>query len=551
MNKFSQAVQGQQNEALTFNDGATNYSSLSNAVDFFARIGNRNVNVTKEFEKALRDSKDVAYRTLLWGRDVREGAGERETVRNLLLYLEKQYSEDLLKILPYIPEMGRWDDLLIFETPKVQNEAFRLIKNALWEDANALCAKWMPRKGLKAVQLAAYLGYRATAMAGQKKSGKIIVEVSMQAYGANVVNVKKEFPNHKALKKWKRRHQKKIAELNVISESYDASATPRLGGSVPHKGYRKLLSCLSKTIETQMCAKEWGNINYNHVPSLAAARYQRAFDVNDNARYQEYRNGLKTGKTTIKAGAVYPYDVLKSLDKGIKDVAVAQWEALPDYIGDSGERIIPMIDVSASMTWSNFHRLEKANINPIDVAVSLGLYVADKQQGHFKDMALTFSTRPSIEILKGDISQKVETIKRMHWQGSTNVYAAFEKILEVAKSNSVPASEMPTMLLVFSDMEFDRCVQDGQNTTAYDYFVKSYHAAGYEPPKIVFWCLNGSSDNFPVTYRENGTALVSGFSPAIMKSLLSGKLKEFSPEAVMLETVMEDRYKIEGISDGS
>ena len=51
-------------------------------------------------------------------------------------------------------------------------------------------------------------------------------------------------------------------------------------------------------------------------------------------------------------------------------------------------------------------------------------------------------------------------------------------------------------------------------------------------------------DNVPVKFDESGTALVSGFSPAIVKPLLSGNLEKFTPEAVMLETIMQDRYGV-------
>jgi hypothetical protein len=41
---------------------------------------------------------------------------------------------------------------------------------------------------------------------------------------------------------------------------------------------------------------------------------------------------------------------------------------------------------------------------------------------------------------------------------------------------------------------------------------------------------------------KSGAALVSGFSPAIMKALLSADMSEFTPEGIMRKTVMVDRY---------
>jgi hypothetical protein len=244
----------------------------------------------------------------------------------------------------------------------------------------------------------------------------------------------------------------------------------------------------------------------------------------------------------INASAVYPYDVIKSLTSGDRAVAVAQWDALPNYLGD--DNILPMVDVSGSMSGARV----TPTTNCLDVAVSLGLYVADKQTGAFKDMCLTFSTNPKIEVLTGDIAAKHSKMCHLHWDMSTNVEGAFDEILRVAKSNKVPHNEMPKILLILSDMEFNQCVRDS-SMTSYQSAQKKFEAAGYALPRVVFWNLNARSGNSPVTSKENGTALVSGFSPAIMKSVLKASVKaednaQFTPEATMLETLSDPRYDV-------
>ena len=69
---------------------------------------------------------------------------------------------------------------------------------------------------------------------------------------------------------------------------------------------------------------------------------------------------------------------------------------------------------------------------------------------------------------------------------------------------------------------------------------RKYKLAGYELPKVIFWNLNARLGNTPVKYDERGTALVSGFSPAIMKSILSAT--QFNPAEIMLETINSERY---------
>jgi hypothetical protein len=60
-------------------------------------------------------------------------------------------------------------------------------------------------------------------------------------------------------------------------------------------------------------------------------------------------------------------------------------------------------------------------------------------------------------------------------------------------------------------------------------------------PKIVYWNLNARNNNFPVQFDESGTALVSGFSPALLTNLLSGE--DLSPVSMMNQVVNSARYE--------
>lgn len=303
------------------------------------------------------------------------------------------------------------------------------------------------------------------------------------------------------------------------------------------KGYRKLIVGLTKVVETQMCANDWGNINYQHVPSLAAARYQKAFGRHDAVGYSAYKSKLVAGTATINAGAVYPYDVIKSINQGDKAVATAQWEALPNFIGD--ELVLPMVDVSGSMTCRVGGNMNSA-LTCMDVAVSLGLYLADKNTGPFKDMFMNFSSEAKIEVLKGDIIDKMRQLQRSHWGMSTNLHAAFNEVLRVATQNNVAADQMPRYILIMSDMQFNQCVS--HDDSAIQMIRRKYQAAGYEMPNIVFWNLNAHMGNVPVKHNEQGVALISGFSPSIVKSVLAAEA--LTPAAIMQQTINQARYDL-------
>jgi hypothetical protein len=314
------------------------------------------------------------------------------------------------------------------------------------------------------------------------------------------------------------------------------------------KQYRKLLVGLSNTVEQKMCANDWTGIVYPHVPSVAAGRYQKAFKKHDAVGYEAYKTKLVAGETKINASVAFPYDVIRSMRNGDEVVSNEQWKALPNYLEGSNENIMPLVDVSGSMDGVSV----SGSVTALDVAISLGLYVSERAGGVFKDQFITFSGSPEMLKVSGSLKQRYDQMERSNWAGNTNVQAAFELILKAAVTHKVPEAEMPTKLLILSDMEFDSCVTVGGTSTnrwgggaqvsvsAMDMIRDKFANAGYKLPQIVFWNLNGRAGNSPVTYNEAGTALVSGFSPSIVKSVLGGE--ELTPISIMLKTVMVQRY---------
>jgi len=313
------------------------------------------------------------------------------------------------------------------------------------------------------------------------------------------------------------------------------------------KQYRKTLVSLTNVVETQMCANDWDNINFNHVPSLASARYKKAFNRH-TPKFAEYVAKLIAGdkSVSVAAGAVFPYDVLKGVgsygfDRTEKNHIIAQWDALPNFVGDAN--ILPLVDVSGSMSCKAGGHNSKTDLTCMDVAVSLGLYLADKNTGKFKDTFITFSERPELLTLRGNVVEKATQMVKSAWGMSTNLHAAFDLILDVATKFDVPQAEIPEMLLILSDMQFSPSTIRGIDETAMEMITRKYEAAGYTIPQIVFWNIN-AADNVPVKSDKSGAAMVSGFSPAIVKALLSADMSDFTPEGIMLKTVMVDRYAV-------
>jgi hypothetical protein len=478
MSTFVEAVVNQ--EARTANGMKARKSTANAVVDLFYNAGaSRGKNIVPAFAAAFAQDRDLALRVAAWLRDVRSGAGERQLFRDILGYLENNDRVAAKALVAKVPELGRWDDLFIFNSKEMKETAYTLLGDALREK-NGLAAKWTPRQGKIAAEIREFFG-------------------------------------------------------------------------MSPKFYRKSLVEMTNVVEQNMCAKDWDGINFSHVPSVAASRYKKAFNRNTPA-YAAYVAELmkdpkdRTVEVKVNAGAVYPYDVLKgrisgyglSFDKTELDFIQKQWDVLPNYVGDAN--ILPLVDVSGSMTCAAGGHGSKSKLTCLEVSVSLGLYLADKNKGKFKDTFLTFSREPELMTLKGNINEKISQMVSSDWGMSTDLNRAFDKILSVAIKGNVSNSEMPEMLLILSDMQFNSCVT--HDDSAIEMMARKYEAAGYTLPKVVFWNLNAAYGNAPVKFDKSGTALVSGFSPAIVKPLLSGDMEDFSPAAVMMKTIMDDRYTV-------
>jgi len=478
MSTFVEAVKNQ--SARTTNGMRARKSTANACVDLFFKIGaSRGKDITKDFVAAYAEDSEIAMRIALWVRDVRGGAGERELFRQVLTYLDKHNPTDAARLLLKVPELGRWDDIFVVKNKDNRAVAFTMLGDAL-RAKNGLAAKWTPRQGPLAAEIRNFFG-------------------------------------------------------------------------MSPKFYRKSLVEMSKTVEQDMCAKNWDAINFSHVPSVAHARYKKAFFRN-TTEYAKYVEELKkdpkdrTVQVKINAGAVFPYDVLKGVIGSYRNnynttelgALQAQWDAMENFIGDAN--VLPLVDVSGSMTCLAGGPSAKSATSCLDVAVSLGLYIADKNKGKFKDMFLTFSSSPELLHLKGNIVQKVNQMVSSNWGMSTDLVKAMDKILKTAKEANVPQEEMPEMLLIMSDMQFNGCARF--DDSAMQMVARKFESAGYVMPKIVFWNLN-AHDNVPVKHDESGVALVSGFSPAIMTSVLGGDTEQFTPYAMMMKAIGNERYNLE------
>jgi len=296
-----------------------------------------------------------------------------------------------------------------------------------------------------------------------------------------------------------------------------------------NKQYRTWLKENSETVEQSMASNYWKAIEYSKVPSLAMKKYGKAFDKHDATRFKDFKLD-KTQK--INASVLYPHQVTKHIHVDAL-LAEKMWENLPNFIKE-GEVILPIIDTSSSMESNGV----------MQIALSLGLYLSERISGQFKNSFITFDDNPKLITFNPEkyktLQQKLNFIESAPWGGTTNFHSSYELILRSAKMFNIKQEEMPTMLICLSDMQFDKA-NHGAGKLALDVMREKFKNAGYEMPKLVMWDLRGKEEinrGSHAKHDEKGVAMISGFSPSIMKAVLAIEdIPDFTPYDVMMEAI--------------
>ena len=480
---FLTALETELNVTETLNGAKAYKSTLNECVDLFGKISACRKDIPqarKLFALAFKEDPETATRILFNARDIRGGQGEREVFRNLFKDLVSENSEIGEKLVELIPVYGRWDDLLVLENTSAWGRVQYIILEQLRKDEVALTA------------------------------------------GENVSLLGKWMPSINASSADSKRLGRRFAQLLGKNE----------------REYRKFLTALRsriKIVEQKMCSKEWSEIDYEHLPSRAGFMYRKAFAKQDATRYAEYLSAVEKGDKKINAGTIYPYEIVENyLYKGASNDKTIDlmWEALPNYMEGQELNGLVVADVSGSMSCMGG--------TPMAVSISLAMYIAERNTGIWKDKFITFSYRPEIQTIVGKtVGDRIRNLHNADWAGNTDLRAVFESVLNAGIKNDVPDAEMPKKLIIVSDMQFDQACASNKRTN-FEQIEKMYHKAGYEMPQLVFWNVNAIGGNVPMTIHDTGTALVSGCSPSILKSVLGGKV--ITPVEVMRDAVYNERY---------
>ena len=478
MNTVLKAMKEENNYKLTENGGVALQSTLNEVLDMFALCGAYRTRTEDDcifmFKKAFEQDADLAMKCLFYLADCRGGQGERRFFRVCFKWLAQEYPEIARKNLELIPTYRRRDDVLYscIDTP-LAFDALTFIKKQFVLDIEcktpSLLAKWLP------------------------------------------------------------------------SENASARDTKRMGGIVreflgmTHKQYRLALSELRSRInivEKLMSENRWDEIEFDKIPSRAGLIYKNAFARRDMIakKYEEFANDKDT---KVNASVLYPYEcvaeVINSgrnyrglvMDKTDRAMVEKYWNNLPDYFDGKQSNMLCVVDTSGSMCGS-----EAAA--PINVAISLGMYCAERAGGLFKDHYISFSSHPQLIKVEGvDFADKVYRIYKTNLCSNTDLTKTFDMLLNIADRPDTKEEDIPETIVVISDMEIDDMTYDYESwcrdniNTEMEWMRQKWANHGHKLPRLVYWNVDARQN----TILDQGpdVSFVSGMSPSIFECIITGK----------------------------
>ena len=302
--------------------------------------------------------------------------------------------------------------------------------------------------------------------------------------------------------------------------------------------FRKLLANIRKNhiVEHKMCTKRFNEIDYKTVPSIAMSRYTNAFLKRDEERFDNFKEKLKSGEEKVHASVLFPHDCIRTAKNGDKEMADAQFQELPNYLEGTNEKIIVISDTSGSM------RIPvSGSIQAVDIAQGVALYCSSKisSDNPFYKKFIGFCNEGNFKNWNGlEFSQTINDRGIFDGAiGPTRIDVALDSILETALFWNLKQDQMPTTLLIISDMQFHNGAY--QHGTEVNKAMDKWIDAGYLVPKIVYWNTAGYAGS-PEKVDTKNVALVSGFSPSILKAIFSGE--DMTPLGVMKKAL--EKYEI-------
>lgn len=453
------------NTTQTENGARASATTGNPLVDFFATFGGMRLSpeklIIETFNRSFLIDPKNTLKLLLYFHDIRDGQGERRIFITVMKHLIVTNADLAISLAKVIPLFGYWKSL-----NELLEFAFTLDNLVFFNEMSAFYAENLKKD--------AELDNTGLAF-------KYVFDTNYRKRNPKLFNA--FFKIVKPI-------------LNIHSE----------------KEYRHLVSFMRRllnVVEVKMSANEWDKITFPSVPSVAHKNYRKAFSKHQPERYAAFIESVKSGKSKINAAVLTPVDVVKAYSDTVHldETLEVQWKSLPNLVTKD---VLCVSDVSGSMEGE-----------PMAVSIALGIYLAQRCQGNYRNELITFDTNPKFIALKdGTLKDAIEKVRSMPWGGGTDIEKTFDLILGQAVKNKLSAEEMPGYLIVVTDMQFNGVCG---TVTPMEQARRKFAKAGVQMPKLIWWNVRASVTNTSTFPEEdkNGVYHISGYSPNILKTVFS------------------------------
>lgn len=473
-------------------------------------------------------------------RNCRGGKGEKKLSFDTFLETWRKYPDTAQKLLALFPHYGYWKDLLLLMVQATEDKLFFNEK-----DLSVAAMRLMKEQLTK--DLAELSSYK-------NKLKECMDETEIK-------QLKSKGPEISLLAKWLPREGSSLDKQVEFVQNFTCESGTEWQSKAKAQ-YRRQVTELTSFLdlpEVLLAAKREEEIKFGRVASKATMNLRRVFlnELKDGGiRSRDpkrialadrfLRHVVKKG---LKGAQLMPHEIVKKImhnhriSKTEELVLDAQWKDLWKNVLEqtqkmaetqgcefSPSQMVALCDVSGSMGGL-----------PMEVAIALSLGISEITHSAFRGMILTFESQPRWHIVdpSDSIAQKVRSLMRAPWGGSTDFAAAYDMILEVARSKKLSRDEMPS-LIVFSDMQFNVAAgygggyyyggkrPTGSLDTMHDAIRKKFARVAKElgwsdaqPNPIVYWNLRNTGGH-PVDKDTANAVLLSGFSPSLLKLVMYG-----------------------------
>jgi hypothetical protein len=468
-------------------------------------------------------------------RNSRGGKGEKTLAYDMFLLVFTKRPDTALALLKLFPHYGYWKDLL---------HLIKIVKGQAFPESKK----------------EAFFKAAVKIMSDQLTTDMEELQKSKEAS-------EKTAPSISLLVKWLPRENASLDKSTGVVDALatelfrsaavgNVSAPAGVWQSRPKRLYRKVVSQLTAELslpEVLLAAQREEEIKFGLVASKATMLLRRVFmnqDKQGNRRSERPERIAMADRFVeqlvskgLKGSQLMPHEIVQKimqnkigeleelvLDaqwKSLRESVVAQIQEAAQEAGKEPTRLIPLSDVSGSMTGT-----------PMAVSIALGILLSEITHPAFRNMVLTFTEDPRWHLLdpSDTIVEKVRSLQLAPWGMNTDFTKAYRMMLQVARDNKLQRADMPSMI-VFSDMQFDEAQSDShsfegslpqQRTTIHQTIKQDFKATaealGWEDSEatpMVYWNLRNTGGH-PVNNNTEGAVLLSGFSPSLLRTVMTG-----------------------------